>query len=863
MTDFSNSIQQAAISTDMNKSAESQLTQEQLEKDMAAFGKARAERIMGRNETAGSADNNPYAKAIFNRYVMPLADIIRADIKTKKPGRNQAHVTLLEPMDPEAIAFLAVRAALNDLLAGTTQQAMKVSQDSSSAPATSGRDLMGSLGKAVYHELMLSMFSEEAPELFYTLVNDLGRRMSKSERHRLNVFRIKMKEAGVPVPEWGAAGTQQIGAYLVDQLSELGMLEIEKYTVPAAQAKNVRNTIDVRLSDSCFELVSQIKEMVAETTPYFLPCIEQPKDWVSIMDGGYHTLDMRRMSPFCIKSQGAWSEVAENDLSRVFAAINALQRVQWQVNSKMLDTIRQVAKHFDMDEILSQAEFPAPPQPDWLMDGMKQEDMTPDELEQFKIWKRAKREWYTNMKLRGTKYGRFVTATGVADKFRNFGSIYFVYFADFRGRLYVQTTGISPQGSDMQKALLRFAKGLPLDSLDAERWFCIHGANTWGKDKLTLDDRVAYIAKHRDVIMAFAADPINNRGWQEADKPLQFLAWCFEYAEWQNSPHTFLSHLPVGMDGSCNGLQNFSAMLRDEVGGKAVNLTPSPLPNDIYQNVADVTMLLLRKSDPWNVPEADEDDAESQKARRKAELANKHRIMWLNHGITRSLVKRSVMTLPYGSTRFSCADFIVGDYLKEGKAPEFSREEYAAAAQFLSHYVWEAIGQVVVKATDAMDWLQRSTKKMLENDSGCRWITPDGFSVIQYYQEQDLHRINTKLCGNTKIRVSQDNQDTPSLRQHKNGIAPNFIHSLDANHLRMVTNAAAAEGLDLAMIHDDYGTHAAKAATLYRIIREVFVAMYEQHDPLGDLATAYELSSPPARGSLDLRLVLQSPYFFS
>jgi len=861
MTDFSTSIQQAANSTDMNKSAESQLTQEQLEKEMAAFGKARAERMMGRNEDAGSADNNPYAKAIFNRYVMPLADIIRADIKTKKPGRNQAHVTLLEPMDPEAIAFLAVRSALNALLAGT--KTLQEGDDTARTPGASGREVMSVIGKAVYHELMLAMFSEEAPELFYTLVNDLGRRMSKSERHRLNVFRTKMKEKGVPVPEWGASGTQQVGAYLLDKLVELDMANVNKISIPATLSKNVRNTIDVTLSASCFEVVSQIKEMVAETTPYFLPCIEQPRDWYSIMDGGYHTVDMRRMSPFCIKSQGAWSEVAENDLTRVFAAINTLQRVQWQVNSKMLDTIRQVAKHFDMDEILSQAEHPAPPKPDWLMDGMKQEVMTPDELEEFKVWKRAQREWYTNMKLRGTKYGRFVTATGVADKFRNFGSIYFVYFADFRGRLYVQTTGISPQGSDMQKALLRFSKGKPLDTLDAERWFQINGANKFGYDKASLDDRVKWCKDHHMNIMSFAADPISNRGWQDADSPLQFLAWCFEYAEWTMNPNTFVSHLPVGMDGSCNGLQNFSAMLRDEVGGKAVNLMPSALPNDIYQNVADVTMLLLRKSDPWNVPDADEDDIESQKARRKAELANKHRVMWLTHGITRSLVKRSVMTLPYGSTRFSCADFIVGDYLKEGKAPEFSREEYAAAAQYLSHYVWEAIGQVVVKATDAMDWLQRSTKKILENDTGCRWMTPDGFPVIQYYQEQELHRINTKLCGNTKIRVTHDEQNTPSLRQHKNGIAPNFIHSLDASHLRMVAVAAMAEGLDLAMIHDDYGTHASDAATLYRIIREVFVAMYEQNDPLTALAEAYDLSTPPARGSLDLRQVLQSPYFFS
>jgi DNA-directed RNA polymerase len=853
MTLFSASIQAAANDTDMNKSAESQLTQAELERQMAAFGKARAERMMARNEDAGSADNNPYAKAVFSRYVLPLATIIREDLATKKPGRNQAHVTLLEPMDPEAVAFLAVRAVLNELFVGAPSEGR----------GNSARRLMAGVGRAVHHELMLSMFSEESPDLFYTLVNDLERRMSKSERHKVNMFRLKMKENGIPVPEWGPAAQQQVGAYLIDQLSVIGMLDIERASISAKRADLVRNSIEVSLSEEAVEFIGQIKSLVSETMPYFLPCIEQPKDWVSIMDGGYHTNDMRRIMPFCVKARGAWSEVAEHDLTRVFAAINALQRVKWQVNNKMLTAIRQVAKHFDMEEILSQAEVPAPPLPDWLMADMKVEDMSPIEQDEFRAWKSAKRIWHTEMKLRGTKYGRFVTATSIADKFSTFDEIYFVYFADFRGRLYAQTTGISPQGSDLQKALLRFAKGKPLDTLDAVKWFCVNGANKWGYDKVSLDNRVKWVKEHHDRIMSFAEDPINNRGWQEADVPLQFLAWCFEYAEWRTTPDTFLSHLPIGMDGSCNGLQNFSAMLRDEVGGKATNLVPSDLPNDIYQNVADVTTLLLQRAAAPTVPDLIDGDEDNRKARHRAELMAKHRTMWLKHGISRSLVKRSVMTLPYGSTRFSCADFIVADYLKMGKAPEFSRDEYGPAATYLSHFVWEAIGEVVVKAKEAMDWLQRAAKPILENDTGIRWVVPDGFPVIQYYQQLSLHRINTKLAGNTKIRIYQDDGDGPCPRQHKNGVAPNFVHSHDAAHMRMVAVCAAAEGMDLAMIHDDYGTHATDAAKLYRIIREVFVAMYEQHDPLADFAVRYDLSPPPERGTLDLRQVLASPYFFS
>jgi DNA-directed RNA polymerase len=283
-------------------------------------------------------------------------------------------------------------------------------------------------------------------------------------------------------------------------------------------------------------------------------------------------------------------------------------------------------------------------------------------------------------------------------------------------------------------------------------------------------------------------------------------------------------------------------MLRDEVGGKATNLIPASKPNDIYQMVADVTSHALRMTGP-----------DEQGYRNK----------WLTHGMNRTLVKRSVMTLPYGSTRFSCADFIVGDYMKHGKAPEFEKEEYSRAAQYLSHFVWDGIGEVVVKAREAMTWLQGAARAIIKDGyETIRWVVPSGFPVIQRYQEQDSHRIRTNLCGNAFLRLSVDN-DTPDVNRHRNGVAPNFIHSYDASHLHLTTVGASAEGLHLAMVHDDYGTHAADAQRLYDIIRQTFVAQYEGCDPLTEFAHKYDLQDPPEKGDLDLRLVLNSPYFFS
>jgi DNA-directed RNA polymerase len=66
------------------------------------------------------------------------------------------------------------------------------------------------------------------------------------------------------------------------------------------------------------------------------------------------------------------------------------------------------------------------------------------------------------------------------------------------------------------------------------------------------------------------------------------------------------------------------------------------------------------------------------------------------------------------------------------------------------------------------------------------------------------------------------------------------------------------------MIHDDYRTHAANIDTLHACIRESFVKLYTDHDPLQELYNAYPdlLPPPPSKGTLDIREVLKSQFFF-
>lgn len=810
------------------------LSQVEVEQIMFQGGVDRAERMMVRAEEGGRASDAPYAKEIIDLYVSPIAEIVKGDITAKIAGRGQAHVVLLKGQDPEVVAALAVRVAINTIM-----------QDA----AASHRKVAYHIGKAIHSELILATFADLLPELYYTLTRDFSRRLSKDERHRVTVFRMQAQKAGIPIPFWDVGARDQVGMYLLGLLEDAGMVTID----PVVYSKGKQAPQACRLALELCQRIEKVKGYLAITSPVYGPCVEPPLDWTTPTNGGFHTRELKRTHPCVVRHRMArqpW--FSEAQMPTVLAAVNALQRTAWSVNTRMLDVVRTLAETTTTAEIVSLRDMPAPDKPDWLEEAPEDRGQwTQDMQDAFKKWKQDMNRWHTARRIAGIKYGRFYNVTRAADMFVNYPRIYFVYFADSRGRLYPMTYGLNPQGSDIQKAMLQFADALPVNTPEARKWFLIQGANKWGFDKAKLVDRMNWHADKIDLLLSFADDPINNRGWLDADSPLQFLAWCFEFAEFHRHPDTFLSRQPISMDGSCNGLQNLSAVLRDEVGGQATNITKNEVMEDIYRRVAEAATVRMTNHTY--------EDPDLEALRQK----------WLAHGISRSVVKRSVMTTPYGVTRRSAIDYVISDYLAEGKAPAFEKSEYMRAASVLMDHAWPAIGDVVVKGIQCMDWLKTSARLIMQtvrkdDEPVITWISPSGFPAVQAYYEVEVHRINSRLHGPVKLRVLSET-DTPDSSKHVTGFAPNFVHSLDAAHLHMTAALASERGItSLAMIHDDYGTHAYHAEELFHLIRDRFVYMYETHDPINDLKARYPyLTSPPERGSLNIRDVLESDYFFS
>mgnify|MGYP001043618463 FL=1 len=172
-----------------------------------------------------------------------------------------------------------------------------------------------------------------------------------------------------------------------------------------------------------------------------------------------------------------------------------------------------------------------------------------------------------------------------------------------------------------------------------------------------------------------------------------------------------------------------------------------------------------------------------------------------------------------------------------------------------------------------MDWLQEVASVVSSTESAISWVTPAGFLVHQRYNMTVAKSIRT-FWGEARVRVqlamNQEDTKIDKMRQ-RNGISPNFVHSMDASHLMLTINRLKGGGINsFSSVHDSYGTHACDIDHLNRTLREAFVEQYSK-DVLEDFkdqllsqtTKSIELPAMPQKGQLELGTVIDSPYFFA
>lgn len=400
---------------------------------------------------------------------------------------------------------------------------------------------------------------------------------------------------------------------------------------------------------------------------------------------------------------------------------------------------------------------------------------------------------------------------------------------DTRGRMYYRGGLLTPQGTDFCKATFQFANGALLGKTGFKA-LCLHTANMFGMDKVSINKRVAWVQNNWSQLMSIV-DHVDLVEKFKGANVFQALVAAKELQRVKvhadDHPdctyENFMSHLVCHQDGTCNGLQHMAAITKNRQTAVTVNCVASShddSPADVYGIMADCAAAIS--------------------------TGEVHRLI-VKYG--RDMAKNPVMITGYGAGK----DTIIantGKYLAK-------HNEDVTLAQAIGEAYVEAIklNAGAVKAlTEALK--ARVQQALNAGKETFKWVTADGFVACTEYRDIECNRVRAGVFNALVPTMYPTPLDTVKTI---GAMAPNFIHSIDATHLRMVVNVCDH---DLVSVHDSIGSHAATYFTTAKAIREQFVKVHE-YDALGNLCENMDVRGPKFRGDYVTTEALESSYIFS
>lgn len=584
-----------------------------------------------------------------------------------------------------------------------------------------------------------------------------------------------------------------------------------------------------------------------------LPMLVPPVPWSAPNVGGHllNSAKLIRLPPQIEGHYDVVEKIEPKQLYPVFDSLNNLAVCPWMINKPILDLIIEVFnnkgnKHLDIPPPIS--ECPLLPKMSKKMNNQEKSKIIREKLK----LKQQKAEMYS-------LWCNELYRLSIANKFRD-EIFFFPHNMDFRGRTYPCPPHFNHLGSDVTRSILLFAKGKPLGENGLD-WLKIHLVNLTGfKKRSSNAERLQYANKMLPEILDSADNPMTGKKWwQKSDEPWQTLSCCMEIAKAIRSadPAKYVCSYPVHQDGSCNGLQHYAALGRDQAGAESVNLCPYDNPKDVYSDVAELVELVR-----------------VQDAENGVEIAK-----IVEGFVRRKVIKQTVMTTVYGVTRYG-AKYQILRQLRD--IPEFPKEFVWPASSYLTEKTFLCLQQMFTATKEIQDWLTMSAHTISNLcQRPVEWITPLGLPVLQPY-----HKMATMQKFGVSITGAFNTLEKPNSMKQKNGFPPNFIHSLDSTHMMLTSLYCLRAGITFVSVHDCYWTHACDVAIMNRICREQFVSLHSQ--PILEDLSAYLISTfvketssqdekelqkqnflegvlgnIPNRGEFDLTNVLKSTYFFS
>jgi DNA-directed RNA polymerase len=599
---------------------------------------------------------------------------------------------------------------------------------------------------------------------------------------------VKWNKRGRPLTEdftreeWRPRECVRAGWWLVQGAVESGYFEFRGHKIIIA-AKHE-------------DQFRRLRQSLLYAEPYFMPHLSPPPDWT-----GWRKHYDRRISATFIRS---WRTDQRTAIEHLFSgsfphaeALNHRKRVELRINQDMLLLVKRYA--------------------------LKVLNAKISRTDPALSYKRSANKLLVTADLDDAKW--------VGDQ-----TFYLEYVCDERGRMYALQR-FSFDREDHIRSLIEFNHGVRCGDQGIQ-WLEINCATLYGIDKANWAERMQWAEKNRQFIREIAQDPIKTfKKWRDADRPFQFVRSAVELCEAYDNPD-HVTHLPVGIDATCSGLQILSLLCRDYQTMERVNLTL--LHNrvlDIYDDIAaHVTEQIQNDNHPWA----------PWWLARLGGLGNKRR----------KLFKGPVQTYCYASTKENWNEQIREAYaeqqgkltvpLPRNKNNKLIKRGKKSAVGYLVDLVGQACREKLRGPTAVMEWLQDRVERMYARGQTVCWDSPSGFPCRVL--EEPPNEIRVK-----GVTVADGTKPVLNLKEMRKAISANFTHSMDAAHAALTINAAVELGItNIITTHDCFY---ARAPEMWELQREaVLVALrdlYQQHDPLHELWLRNGADGDPPPRDLD------------
>lgn len=785
----------------------------QLEREMYLLGADRRELLRNRRIITRMESLSDYGNALVTMGIDEVIKEIRVHRKRLQAGKAGPSYKYLSPLlclAPHRIAACALRAVVDQI----------------SSPVNLAA-LAHHVGEMVWIETMLARASR------WEMQNH-KRVRGRFQQKVQDIHRMKNTET------WSPQERAATGAFLVMAIAtKTGLI-----TVDRAQ-RGPRLITQVRATDDCMAFIGKVNDTGMTLCPFSLPMIIKPRQWGTVLDGGYYT-DIPNNT--LLKDGADFVAQHTTGAEPFIQAANHQQGVAWQVNRWLLEQVEHAwEKNISVGKLMPREGWAVPPYPKHL----------PDDHPDITQWKFNARQIHERNDK--TKNQRIATAKQLwlARRFVNEPRLHFPMQLDFRGRYYYRPPFLNPQANDVGRALLQFADGKPITDSSQVEWLWVHGANLYGHSKLNWKARLDWAQQNKEAICRSGMDPWQTTAfWTEADDPWQFLAFCRAAYHYVEQRSKYICQLPVVLDCTCSGIQHYSALLRNEQMAELVNLMPSDKPQDIYGYVLRAVLHQLRN-----------------------DTGNPHARSWLELQPDRSLAKPVVMTLPYSATRQAvfkhCQTWAFERTLElYGTEGWCFKRGAIAAMHYMTTILVRETSKIIGPAKHAMSWFKQAGKLAGTHDIPLQWRSPSGLLVRQQYFDYRGVRIPL-LYLSPVIKTFDSNHLTNGLNPKRmgNGLSPNVIHSLDSSHMAFATIDAFANGVtNLGGIHDCFATTPAEMSQVRNSVRNSFAAMYSDDwftaitsELLAQLPAELHSKLPvtPPVGGLDLNTVRNATYFIT